>query len=140
MAGEPTARDDHGPGRRVQDHLANERTFLAWVRTALGTLGVGFVMARMGIFLRRLALSGVTAPEKVFWGGHGIIVTGVAFLALGALLFGWAGHLYHRTRAAIETGDYAPAGRTVTVLVAVMLLGSLLLIGFVLWSALAADG
>lgn len=25
------------------DHLANERTFLAWVRTSLGIMGFGFV-------------------------------------------------------------------------------------------------
>jgi uncharacterized membrane protein YidH (DUF202 family) len=33
---------------KIRDHLANERTFLAWVRTALGLIGLGFVLARMG--------------------------------------------------------------------------------------------
>src|SRR5690349_11464639 len=43
---------------RIADHLANERTFLAWIRTALGLIGLGFVLARMGLFLRNLAMAG----------------------------------------------------------------------------------
>jgi putative membrane protein len=29
----------------VQQHLANERTFLAWVRTAITVIGLGFLAA-----------------------------------------------------------------------------------------------
>jgi putative membrane protein len=29
--------------------LANERTFLAWVRTALGLIGIGFVLGSLAI-------------------------------------------------------------------------------------------
>jgi putative membrane protein len=32
----------------VRDHLANERTFLAYVRTSLALVGFGFVIARLG--------------------------------------------------------------------------------------------
>lgn len=32
----------------ARDHLANERTFLAWVRTALGLVGLGVVLERLG--------------------------------------------------------------------------------------------
>jgi putative membrane protein len=31
----------------VRDHLANERTFLAYVRTSLALVGFGFVIARL---------------------------------------------------------------------------------------------
>ena len=47
-----------GSARSASNHLANERTFLAWVRTALSLLGLGFVLARMGLFLRQLAVVG----------------------------------------------------------------------------------
>jgi uncharacterized membrane protein YidH (DUF202 family) len=33
--------------RKVSDHLANERTFLAWVRTGLATITFGFVVERL---------------------------------------------------------------------------------------------
>lgn len=31
----------------IQQHLANERTFLAWVRTAIAIMGVGFLVTNL---------------------------------------------------------------------------------------------
>ncbi len=42
--------------KKVSDHLANERTFLAWIRTGVAIMGFGFVVARFGLALRELAL------------------------------------------------------------------------------------
>lgn len=36
---------------RVADHLANERTFLAWIRTSIGIMGFGFVVVKFSRFL-----------------------------------------------------------------------------------------
>ena len=41
-------------------YLAAERTFLAWIRTGLGLMGVGFAVARFGLFLREM--SATAAP------------------------------------------------------------------------------
>jgi putative membrane protein len=38
----------------LSDHLAAERTFLAWIRTGLALMGFGFVVARFGLFLQEL--------------------------------------------------------------------------------------
>jgi putative membrane protein len=35
-------------------YWAEERTFLAWIRTGIGLMGFGFVVARFGLFLREL--------------------------------------------------------------------------------------
>lgn len=43
-----------GISKRVTDHLANQRTFLAWVRTGLATITFGFVVERFGLLLREL--------------------------------------------------------------------------------------
>nr|WP_233219786.1 DUF202 domain-containing protein [Pleurocapsa sp. CCALA 161] len=32
---------------RVRDHLANERTYLAWMRTAIALMGFGVVIVRL---------------------------------------------------------------------------------------------
>jgi putative membrane protein len=37
-----------GPNE-LRDHLANERTFLAWIRTAITIVALGFVVAKFGI-------------------------------------------------------------------------------------------
>ncbi len=36
------------------DHMANERTFLAWIRTCIGIMAFGFVLEKFGVFLHKL--------------------------------------------------------------------------------------
>ena len=43
------------------DHAANERTFLAWVRTGIAVIAFGFVVEKFNLFL--LTIASVTAPE-----------------------------------------------------------------------------
>lgn len=45
----------HAGGDDPRVHFAAERTLLAWVRTGLALMGLGFVVARFGLFLRELA-------------------------------------------------------------------------------------
>ena len=39
---------------RARDHLANERTFLAWVRTSVAIVVFGFAIGRFAIAMRQL--------------------------------------------------------------------------------------
>jgi uncharacterized membrane protein YidH (DUF202 family) len=41
---------------RARDHMANERTFLAWIRTNIGIIAFGFVIEKFGLFLRQMEL------------------------------------------------------------------------------------
>ena len=64
--------------KRFDDHSANERTFLAWVRTAVAVVGFGLAAARIG---------GQPPP---FWSeltllGSGIAVVLIAYLRMRAL-------------------------------------------------------
>lgn len=43
------------------DHAANERTFLAWVRTGIAMIAFGFVIEKFNLFL--LTLASVALPE-----------------------------------------------------------------------------
>ena len=40
---------------RYSDHAANERTFLAWVRTGIATIAFGFVVEKFNLFMRTMA-------------------------------------------------------------------------------------
>ncbi|WP_338472943.1 DUF202 domain-containing protein [Niallia sp. XMNu-256] len=47
--------DDHSQtvdSKFIQQHLANERTFLAWVRTAIAIIGVGFLVTNLHFTLK----------------------------------------------------------------------------------------
>lgn len=63
------------------DYLAAERTLLASIRTGLGLMGFGFVVARFGLFLQQLrAAQGGNAARPYglsVWFGIALIVVGV---------------------------------------------------------------
>ena len=124
---------------RTRDHLANERTFLAWIRTALGLIGLGFVLARMGLFLQQLALAGLPGTQHPFQGGHEFVVSGVVFLLLGTALCGWAAWRYEHSRRAIDVGQFLPAQRSIWALSLVVVVAGLLIVGLTLWRVLGAS-
>ena len=41
--------------RGYSDHAANERTFLAWVRTGIAVIAFGFVIEKFNLFVLRMA-------------------------------------------------------------------------------------
>ncbi|MDR3635806.1 MAG: DUF202 domain-containing protein [Isosphaeraceae bacterium] len=137
--------NDQPPSRpagsgHVTDHLANERTFLAWIRTSLGLIGLGFVLARMGLFLRQLAATAGFERARKFHPGQEFLVSGLVFLLLGTALCAWSGWLYRRTREAIDAGRFEPAWGAVLALTVVMVLGGLMIVGLVLWRTFSPDG
>jgi putative membrane protein len=84
------------------DHLANERTFLAWVRTAITIIGLGFVVAKFGIFLRELATGSSSGSSPISeW-------VGVFLVLSGSLLVGVAWVRFQSVRNDLESGKYVP--------------------------------
>jgi putative membrane protein len=64
-------------------YFAAERTLLAWLRTGLGLMGVGFAVARFGLFLREIQAS----ESHTATHGTGLSVwSGVALVALGVVV------------------------------------------------------
>lgn len=76
---------------------ATERTLLAWLRTALGLLGLGFAIARAGALLH--------GPEAVAAGSRRLGVL-IAALAPVTLLIG--AHRYRRAHQALVDGRPPP--------------------------------
>jgi len=76
--------------RNFSDHSANERTFLAWVRTAIAVMAFGFLVERFDLFLEIAApsLAGrMLSPLGQKFGnaaGLGLIVLGAAMVAVAA--------------------------------------------------------
>lgn len=88
------------------DHAANERTFLAWVRTAIAVMAFGFLVAKFDLFLKITARSlagdhqNVALPRWDFGGAVGavLIIAGTAMVVLAAIRFA-------RARQAIDSAD-----------------------------------
>jgi putative membrane protein len=73
-----------------REHAANERSFLAWVRTAIGVVGFGFLVARFDI------------GNAI---GH---VAGVLLTALGTAMIGVAAWRFRRTSREIDAETLHP--------------------------------
>jgi putative membrane protein len=50
--------------RRYSAHAANERTFLAWVRTGIAVIAFGFVIEKFNLFLLTIAGSAVADAAR----------------------------------------------------------------------------
>jgi putative membrane protein len=91
---------------RARDHLANERTFLAWVRTGAAIVVFGFAIGRFSIAMRQLtALQGhpVRSVGISVWMGSFAIVAGLLLVVAGLMR-------YRKTRVQLDAGTFEPAG------------------------------
>ena len=84
----PVPARQPGPNE-LRDHLANERTFLAWMRTSITIVALGFVVAKFGILLREVSgghVNTLTARAGAVV-GVALVIGGMALGALATLKF-----------------------------------------------------
>jgi putative membrane protein len=113
--------------KKSTEYLANERTFLAWIRTSIAVISLGFVVAKFGVWLRELATR--LAPQIPIHSTGMSLPIGVAMMALGGALAVLAAWHYHLVNLAIERGDVqANRGLIVTVTVGVALLALMMIV------------
>lgn len=85
---------------RVRDHLANERTYLAWMRTAIALMGFGMVIVRLRYFqIPQLPRPGIG------W------KLGLLFSCIGLMTVLLSTLEYFSVRRDIDDDTYEPAGR-----------------------------
>lgn len=97
--------------KTTNKHLANERTFLAWVRTCVTVISLGFVVAKFGLWLEQSAGAGAApAKRSADWSAP----LGSAIMAAGAGLCLLAAWRYRRASRDIESGQVRPAAGVVT--------------------------
>jgi inner membrane protein YidH len=114
---------------RARDHLANERTFLAWVRTSVAIVVFGFAIGRFAIALRQLArFQGQVSKSTGLsvWMGMISILGGVAMVVAGLLR-------YRKTRALLDQGKFEPAGFIVDLVTILTVLFGLALAGYLIY-------
>lgn len=118
---------------RQREHQANERTFLAWLRTSIALIGFGFAIARFGLFIRQLNFTLTQqqqepAPHRFFTSenlGISLVIFGIMTLVLAA----WR---YNQVFWQIEQGNYQPSRFTVWVMTGVVIMFGILSIPLLL--------
>jgi putative membrane protein len=101
--------------RQGGEFLANERTFLAWIRTSISIVSLGFVIAKFRVWLQEMGnnSSGAQQPHGESW------IIGIGMMVLGALLAVLAAWRYHVVNLQIERGKVS-ADRDLIILVTVL--------------------
>jgi putative membrane protein len=94
--------------KRYSDHAANERTFLAWVRTAIAVMAFGFVIERFDLFLQ-IAVPQLALKQLAPHGQKFVNAAGLAFIAIGVAMITISGIRFARTAKAIDADDMLPS-------------------------------
>jgi putative membrane protein len=111
---------------RARDHLANERTFLAWLRTGIATIVFGFAIGRFSIALREfMKVQGYKSVTPGFTTWLGIIS------AVGGVLLIFAGlNRYNKTKKQLDSDTFEPAGFVIDLVSYLLALFGLVLAGY----------
>ena len=118
---------------RQREHQANERTFLAWLRTSIALIGFGFAIARFSLFLHQLhsTLTQQEPPVHPIFNSENL---GVCLVLFGIVVIALAAWHYNQVFWQIEQGNYRPNRRMVLIITAVMMIFGTLSIPLVLWA------
>jgi len=110
-------------------HMANERTFLAWIRTSIGIMAFGFVVEKFALFLKQMSIvfgkstTGNTLPPS-----HGYsAIIGIFLVGLGTLLVLLAFIRYKKVERQIDSDTFQPSS-----ILDIILTASILAVGIFL--------
>lgn len=111
----------------VREHLANERTFLSWVRTAIAILALGFLIEKFSLYTHWLM--GMTGhPVRP----RGSEVLAIVFIVLGGLLLVLAAVRFKVVQRQIDAGTFRPSPTADLLLAGMLLLMVFLLAAYLL--------
>ena len=113
--------------QNAREHLANERTLLAWIRTSIGIMAFGFVVVKFSLFIKQISLllgKNVSIPPQ-----HGYSsVIGILLVAVGALVLLLSYLKYKKTEKQLNNENFRSSSTLVFSLTIIILLISILLI------------
>lgn len=116
----------------ISNHLANERTFLAWIRTSVGLMAFGFVVVKFSLFVRQV--SALIGKENLIQNRGYSAVVGIILVAVGMITSVLSYIRYRKTKKQISEGNYNHSTILLTVITAFIFLVSVLLIVYLIQS------
>jgi putative membrane protein len=93
---------------KYTDHAANERTFLAWIRTGLAVAAFGFFLVKLNVLFDAIAGGSPPHPLAENAGAFAAIAAryaGLAMVVIGIAIIGRSSAGFERTRRAINRDE-----------------------------------
>jgi len=116
----------------ASDHLANERTFLAWTRTSVGIMAFGFVVVKFSLFVKQLSL--ILGKKDLVQSKGYSSVAGIILVTVGAITSILSYLRYKSTELQLNHGEYKNSSFLITVLTSFIFLVSIFLIVYLIVS------
>jgi len=116
---------------KSREHLANERTFLSWIRTSIALMGFGFVIVKFTLFLKEISL--LLETNGVSSTGYSAIV-GVIMVALGVIIAILAFVQYKKYENQLNNNSYVSSSKLSLFITLIILIGGIILISYLLTS------
>lgn len=107
---------------RYTDHSANERTYLAWIRTAIAIIAFGFLIEKFDLFLLYLSQALRADPTVHLHPSRWAEWVGLGLIGLGVLVILVATRRFYQYRRMIATDAAYPYGATFSCLLLAMLM------------------
>ena len=117
-------------------HMANERTFLAWIRTSIGIMAFGIVVGKSALFVKQMSLvSGNADIENTLPPSHDYsAIVGVFLVGLGTLIGPLSFVRYKKVQRQIDEDAYQPSSKLDRLLALSVLTVGIFLVMYLIFS------
>jgi len=118
--------DNKNSTANPSDHLANERTFLAWIRTGVAIMGFGFVVVKFALFIKQISIA-LEGKNNILPGKGYSTQIGILLVATGAFIALYSYFRYRVTEKQLDNRTYKPSMLPALILtLGIVIIGGLL--------------
>ena len=125
--------EDNKQHGNANDHLANERTLLAWIRTSIGIMVFGFVVVKFSLFVKQISV--LLGDKNLTEYKEYSTILGITLVALGTITTILAYIRYRQTAKQLTEGYYKHSSSLIVVIISFIFLVSMLLIVYLINTA-----
>ncbi len=124
-----TETKDKNSFPKSREHLANERTFLAWIRTSIAFMGFGFVIVKFTLFLKQLSI--LLENTDISTKGYSAII-GVTMVAIGVVIAVLSFLQYRKNYRQLQDGNFVSSTKLSLLITLIIIIGGIILIIYLL--------